>query len=385
MAGHGDIRGRENPGGLVRVGGSRSIVFMHVALLTNRAWLDEELVSFQHMVVGLIGEQVRVAQVVPEDVSSEDLSAFGECVPWLETSVVLLNRYRVGQLNGVLEGLGVDLIHALDGRMWHGGLKLAEAMDVPIVLSANSMLDIPLSRKVLGRVDVSRVAVSGATEPITGAIREAAGSELLIRCIQTGVHQHDGGPPSLGEDETMCAIVSGNGVWDADYDALLEGIAEFVKRWPMSQFFFDGQGAGQHQLWKNASEMGLMGNLSLTPRRLGHREMLLRAHALIHPQALGRSRSLTLGAMARGLPVIAREDGYLDYLIDGETAVVLSEPGAEDWSAQLERLMTERRWIAELGRRAMSWMNQHRTTSNQINGVLDMYRRMAGQTIPFPG
>ncbi len=358
---------------------------MHVALLTNRAWLDEELVSFQHLVVGLIDEQVRVAQVVPEDVSPEDLSGFGECVTWRETSVVLLNRYRVGQLNGVLDGLGVDLIHAVDGRLWHGGLKLAEAMDVPIVLSANSMLDIPLARKVLGRVDVSRVAVSGATEPITEAIREAVDSDLLIQCIPTGVHRHDAEPPELGEGQAFCAVVSGNGVWDADYEALLDGIASFVKRWPMSQFFFDGQGEGQHQLWKNASAMGLMGNVSLTPRRLGHREMLLRAHALIHPQALGKARSLTLRAMARGLPVIAREDEYLDYLIDGETAVVLGQPGPGEWSAQLERLVTEKRSVAEMGRRAIRWVNEHRSTPKQINGVLDIYRRMTGQTIPFPG
>lgn len=180
-------------------------------------------------------------------------------------------------------------------------------------------------------------------------------------------------------------IVSGNGVWDADYESLLGGIARFVERRPMSQFFFDGQGSGQHQIWKAASSMGLLGNISLTPRRLGHREMLLKAHALIHPQALGRSRSLTLRAMARCLPVIARHDPYLDYLIDGETAVVLNEPEPSDWAAELERLATDARSAGELGRSAMRWVKQHRAMSAQVAGVLDTYRRMSGQTIPFSG
>ena len=358
---------------------------MHVALLTNRAWLDEELVPFQHLVVGLIDERVRVAQVVPEGVSQDDLSAFGEIVGWGETSVSFLNRYRVSQLNETLTGLGVDLIHALDGRMWQGGLKLAESMDVPIVLSANSVLDIPLSKKILGRVDVSRVAVTCATEPLTRAISENANAAMLIETIPTGVHRHEAKPPTLNEDQALCVIVSGNGDWDADYESLLGGIRTFVNRWPTSQFFFDGQGSGQHQLWKQASSMGLMGNISLTPRQLGHRDMLLKAHALIHPQALGRSRSLTLRAFARGLAVIARADGYLDYLIDGETAVVLNQPGPADWSAQLERLITDRESVQSLGHSASRWTNENRPTSGQINHVLEMYRRMAGQTIPFPG
>ncbi len=358
---------------------------MYVALLTNRAWLDEELIPFQHLVVGLIDEQVRVAQVVPEDISSDDLSVFGDCVPWRESTVGVLNRHRVGQLHEALGVLGVDLIHALDGRLWRGGMKLAEALEVPIVLSACSMLDIPLAQRVLNRVDPSRVAVTASTEPITQAIRQTAGHDLLIQTIGTGVHGHDVEPPTPKAGQELCVIVSGNGVWDADYDALLGGIASFVKHRPMSQFFFDGQGAGQHQLWKAASAMGLLGNISLTPRRLGHREMLLRAHALIHPQALGKSRSLTLRAMARGLPVIAREDAYLDYLIDQETAVVLENPGPTDWFAQLDRLVTDTRSTTDLGRRAMLWVRKHRPTSHQIGGVLDIYRRMAGQTIPFPG
>lgn len=358
---------------------------MHVALLTNRAWLDEELIPFQHLVVGLIDEQVRVAQVVPEGVSPEDLSGFGGQVPWRESSVPALNQYRIGNLDDVLGGLGVDLVHALDGRMWRGGLKLAESLGAPIVLSACSKLDIRLAQRMLPGLDSSRVAVTAATEPIALAIREAAGPDLLIGTIGTGVHSHNNAEPTvLTPGQTPCVIVSGNGVWDADYEALMGGIGMFIERQPMSQFFFDGQGGGQHQVWKAANAAGLLGNVSLTPRRLGHREMLLKAHALIHPQALGRSRSLTLRAMARGLPIIARHDPYLDYLIDGETAVVLGDPDPQRWASELDRLVDETRATAELGRSAMRWIKQHRTTSQQVAGVLDVYRRMAGQTIPFP-
>ncbi len=357
---------------------------MYVALLTNKAWLDEELTPFQHLVVGLIDERVRVAQVVPEGISSDDVSAFGDHVTWRESKVSTLNRYRVAGVEDELGGLGVDLIHALDGRLWHGGLRLAEALGLPIILSACSMLDIRLSQRVLPGLDPARVAVTAATDPIMQAIREHAGPDMLIKTIGTGVHSHDIHTRTARDGQALCVIVSGNGVMDADYEMLLEGVAEFTRHHPASQFFFDGQGGGQHQIWKAASTMGLLSNFSLIPRRLGHREMLLNAHALIHPQALGKSRSLTLRAMARGLPVIARHDPYLDYLIDGQTAVVLDDPEPGIWTAELNRLVDNPGAATDLGRSAWQWVKQNRPTSYQVNGVLDVYRRITGQTLAFP-
>lgn len=359
---------------------------MHAALLANRAWLDEELTGFQHLVVGLIDEQVRVVQVVPDEgVTPEDLSAFGGHVSWRESQVPSMNRYRIGRLAEPLKAIGVDLVHALDGRMWRGGLKLAQALEAPIILGAHSRLDIPLAQRLAGRLDPARVAVTAATEPIAQAIRQHVSSDLSVQVIATGVHSHGTDPPAPQADQALCVIVSGNGLWDGDYEALMGGIAALVERRPMSQFFFDGQGGGQHRIWKAASSMGLLANISLTPRRLGHREMLLHAHALIHPQALGKSRGLTLRAMARGLPVIARHDPHLDYLIDGQTATVLVEPTPKVWAHELNRLIEDQTNIAALGRRAQAWIKENRPTSRQVAGVLDLYRRMTGQSIPFPG
>jgi len=357
---------------------------MHVALLANRAWLDEELTPFKRLLVGLIDEQVRVAQVVPESIPADDLSGFGDHVPWREGNLAWVNNRRITGLSEPLEALGVDLIHALDGRMWRAGLALGESLGAPVILSACSKLDIPLAQRLLGRLDPTKVAITAATEPLGKALVELVGPDVLIKTIQTGVHPEPPKPQAQDEPGEFCAIVSGNGVWDKDYDTLLGGIASFVRHHPMSQFFFDGQNSGQHQVWKAANAMGLLANLSLIPRRLGHRQLLLRANVLIHPQALGKSRSLTLRAFAKGLPVIAHKDDDLDYLIDGQTAVVLNNPTSADWAQQFDKLINQPQGCAELGRSAADWVTKNRPTSRQVAGVLDVYRRMTGQTIPFP-
>ena len=356
---------------------------MYAALLTNMAWLDEELIPFQHLVVGLIDERVRVAQVVPVGVSSEELSGFGDHVFWRESRVPMMNPHRVASLAGDLTGLGVDLIHAMDGRLWRGALKLSEELNLPAVLSACSVMDIKLAQRLLPTLDPVRVAVTAATEPLTQAILEHAPEGMLVQTVGTGAHSHELKPQTISNDQALCVIVSGNGIMDEEYETLLAGIAQFVQHHPATQFFFDGQGSGQHDIWKTASSMGLLGNISLIPRRLGHREMLLKSHALIHPQPLGKSRSLTLRAMARGVPVIAHQDPYLDYLIDGTTAAVLNDPAPHDWTDVLSRMVNQPHTAAELGRTAWQWIKQNRPTSYQVNGILDTYRRITGQTIEF--
>ena len=312
---------------------------MHAALLANRAWLDEELSPFKHLLVGLIDEQVRVAQVVPADISPDDLSGFGDHVPWRESPSEWLNTRRLSGMGDTLGGLGVTLVHALHSGLWRAGLALGESMNVPVILSASSRADIAKAQKLAGKLDPSKVALTAATEPLTQALVDELGPDTLVHTIPSGVHHHNPATAMLNDRDTLCAIVSGSGVLDKDYEALLSGIASFVLKHPSSQFFFDGQDRNQHQIWKLASSMGLLPNISLIPRRLGHRDILLRAHVLIHPQALGMSRSLILRAFARGMTVLAKQDDDIDYLIDGETAIVLDNPGPEDWASQFDRLI----------------------------------------------
>jgi glycosyltransferase involved in cell wall biosynthesis len=151
------------------------------------------------------------------------------------------------------------------------------------------------------------------------------------------------------------------------------------------QFFFDGQRTDQHQVWKAVKKLDLLANVSFTARRVGHRELLMMADALIHPQAPGRSRAITLMAMAHAVPVLAAEDEFLDYLIDGHTAWLLPEPDTEAWVELIDRLIAEPGDAADLGRRARAWVGEERLASEQIARTLALYRTVSGEPLPFVG
>src|SRR5690606_24739868 len=132
-------------------------------------------------------------------------------------------------------------------------------------------------------------------------------------------------------------------------------------------------------------KLDLLRNVSMIPRRLGHRDLLLRADLLVQPQPLAQSRSITLQAMAHGLVVLAHEDPWLDYLIEDETAWLLREPDAAAWTGALNRALQDHAAAEALGQRARQWVRANRTVSHQIERVLNLYRGITGQTLPFPG
>ncbi len=357
---------------------------MHTALLANTAWLDEELPTLKHVIVGLIDEQVRIAQVVPERFPVDESSVFAERVGWAETRWRWLNRGRIVRLSDRLNELGVDLIHALDGRLWMGAAALAEKLQRPLVLNASSWMDLKEADRVCRKLVPGRAAFTATTEPLCAALRERMDESVPVELIPAGVYRSEADETQRLATDALCAIVSGNGLHDPAYDALLEGMAQLVQRQPQAQFFFDGQDSDQHHVWRAAEARGLLSNISLIPRRLGHRELLLRADVLLHPQALGKSRTLTLQAMAAGVPVVALADRWLDYLIDEQTAWVVSQPDADAWGAMLRRLVEQSDEARALAAKAREWVVQDRPASRQVEAILTLYRGLLDEPIKFP-
>jgi len=356
---------------------------MHVALIANTAWMDEELASLHHIVVGLIDESVRVVQVLPRGRAEGEVVSFGTRLSWQEGRRRWRNRRALRQMVPPLREEGVGLVHGLDGRVWRSSLDIARQIEVPVVLSANSIYDVSLARECSSQLVPGQSAIVCATQPLTNLIEQVVGDRTLVRFIPPGVHT--GNLAERRDEEAPCIVISGNGGYDSYVGALLEGAKQVVAVQPDLQLFFDGQGADPHQLWRAISRNGLLTNSTLIPRRLGHREVLLRAGALLHPQPQGRARSLTLRAMAHAVPVLACADPVLDYLIDGQTARVLYDPTPDAWARALVGFATKPGIWRGLGQSAQQWISENRLASNQLELLLHTYRELTGEPIAFPG
>lgn len=355
---------------------------MHVALIANTAWLDEELATLHHLVVGLLDESVRVVQVLPMGRAEGEVVWFGKRLSWRERRGPFRNRRALNRLADPLKQEGVGLIHALDGRQWRAALDLGKQLNLPVVLSANSGMDIQPAARCANRLVPDQHIILCATAPLTQLIDQTIGSAVPVRHVPFGVHL--GKPTPHHDDETPCLIIGGNGGYDDNLYRLLAGAKQATEAYPDLQLFFDSQRQDPRALWRAIRREGLIANATLIPRRLGHREVLLRAGALVHPQPLGRARSLTLRAFAHAVPVIACADPILDELIDGQTAHVLQEPSAETWAKTLISFAKDPAPWRELGQSAQQWVGQQRLAATQLEHLLSTYRQLTGEPIAFP-
>jgi hypothetical protein len=365
---------------------------MQVALVANTAWMDEELAMFRHVVIGLIDEQIRTVQVLPQVIDEDDAVAFGERLSWADSSWSLIRRRRLAGLADALEEMGVDVVHALDGRLWKGAYDLAEKIGCAAVFQSGSQMDLGQLPWLRRRLDSSRMALAPLTEPLAQTMHEMLGPQVLIETIPAAAHAgrdlEDQRDTQLRRDVGeggICAVISGNAQCDDDYQALFEALTRLLEEFPQIQCFVDNMGLAQHDLWQAVHRYGILGNLSFVPRRLGHRELLLRADVLIQPQALGRSRGLTLHAMASGMPVIARADPWLDYLIDDETAWVIDKTDPEHWIARVRKLMRNPQSALDLGHRARQWIQNNRPVSRQVDQYRLLYHRVTGEGFKLQG
>jgi glycosyltransferase involved in cell wall biosynthesis len=110
---------------------------------------------------------------------------------------------------------------------------------------------------------------------------------------------------------------------------------------------------------------------------------MLHADMLVAPQALGVARSLTLQAMAQGIPVVAQIDPWLDYLIDGQTARLLDHPDADHWRKVLCELLADLEQLQFISRRSREWIDEYHVPALQVQETISVYRQLSGESIPF--
>ena len=376
---------------------------MHAALLVNSAWLDEERAAFRQLMVGLVDEQVRLTRVLPAQSldSGPGLasgSLLGGQLVWAESKIPALNQRRLLKLAEALDtvdggtggagragGAGVDLLHAFHGDLWQPALVLGDQLDVPVVCHVASWDDARRAGRLLRQLKPALTTFVATTQPIAQELRRVTENLVRIETVVPGVHVREPVSADREADASPTFAVCGDGVMDEHYAALLEGIRSVVDQRPEVQFFFDGQRSDQRQVWRAVQSMQLLGNSTFTSQRLGRRDLLLMADAVIHPQALGRSRSITLAAMGQALPVLAAEDAALDYLIDGHTAWTLDEPTGRDWAELMGRLIEDPHAAAELGLRARAWIAEERLACDQVARTLALYRSVVGAPLAFEG
>ncbi|MBL8764043.1 MAG: glycosyltransferase [Phycisphaerae bacterium] len=235
-----------------------------------------------------------------------------------------------------------------------------------------------------GEPEAGGVVLLAADEPMRAAIervgrsRRWEGSESpLARLVPWGVHATSGvfrersGQEAGGPDTLALVGLEGN---EEELRSVLAGAARLTAGGRELLLFMDSDETSASGAWAMCRRLGLVERVTLVGGLECRRDLLLRAGVLAHPVARGRHRSVTLDAMASGMPVVARRDPMIEWLDDPGLVLHVAEPGGEnDWARALDAAMRPDRGAGERIERAFRYVSSRRQAHAHVRAVLDAY------------
>lgn len=361
---------------------------MHVALIVDEERLVHEHTPLNRLSIGLIGEGLQLTRIVPDVLPARvvdegeqrvalaaRLAAPMKVLPWVR-------RERAERLLEAMEKGPPDVLYALGTDAWALGLDLARAMDRPLVVDIWSAAQI--RRAPRGRRAAVVAGYIAPTRPMAEALR-ARVDPGLVCLVPPGVASPPEPRAILPHPEKAIALaIIGGGRDVPAYRALLGGLSRLVRQMPQIQAFLELAGPREHEIWRYAQQLELLENISAITDASQHRSLLTRCDILLMPERYGELRSIMLEAMVYGMPVVAADDPFLDMLVDGESAVIVSGAGPEEWARRLQGLLGDPEEAKALGLAARERTASLHRSSDHVARLMETFQRIArGGAFPF--
>jgi glycosyltransferase involved in cell wall biosynthesis len=317
---------------------------MHVALIVDHDRWRREHALVGRVAAGLRDRDIQLTAVLPEagrlDAIDNEPPLDGAASVYTPMQVPpWMRRPRARQLVASLPAGVPDVIHAVGENAWSVALDLAREVDRPVTLevwSAELIKRIPPGRAA------SRVAgYIAMTDPIAEAVRHRVDAHL-VSVVPIGV-EIPAQPRQVltNRDDSMTLAILGSGRDLVGYRAVLTGLSRLISDLPQIQACLELRGPGEHEIWRHARRLDLLGHISSVVDAAMHRPLLTGCDVLVLPERQGQVRSIVLESLGAGMPAVTADDPYLDILVPDETALIVDHAVPDDWTDKLHSVLTD--------------------------------------------
>jgi hypothetical protein len=360
---------------------------MRLAMIIDAQRLAVEQRLINRLGVGLMAEGVELVRITPEGLHREALDE-GErrialaqrieapmrVMPWLRAA-------RIRRLAMALEAAPPDVLYLVGADTWALGLDLAAVLDRPALIDVYS----PAIAQAAPKPRTS-AHIAGYVAPCEGIAQHAIArlGNDLVHMVPMGVSANRRDRSVWGNGERVHSMAVLGSASDVNaYLALFEGLADVFAHHGSLEVFVELRGAREHEIWRNAERLNLLGRMSIIGSGAEHRPLLLRCDLLALPEGRGELRSLMLEAMAGEIPVVAANDPSLEMLRDGDTARIIPNAAGRQWSTALHELLETPETARALGARARDLVIARHRSSNQVAGLVALIERVGRRSYAF--
>jgi len=360
---------------------------MHVGMIIDGERLMHERTMLNRLTVGLIDEGLQITRIVPVEQelahdSSEQRIALARRI---ETNLRVKPWLRRARTNRVLDDMQrskPDMFYAIGRDAWPLGCDLMRVTEKPLALNVWSA-DL-VHKAPQGRFGTRPAAYIAPTAPIVEALGKRF-DPAVVSHVPMGVPVPENPHAVLDHIDDMVSLaIIGSGRDMPAYRAFISGLSRVTHEVPQVQAFLELRGPHGHDIWQHARRLDLLSHISTIRDAAQFRSLLTQCDMLIVPERYGEMCSITLEAMAYGMPVLASEDPALDFLVDKQTAVRVNAEDPDAWANALQRLINQPAEAGRLGERARAYVAEHHRSSIQVTRLAETFEScLHGQTYPF--
>jgi hypothetical protein len=356
-------------------------------IIADRAFVMRERALLSRLDIGLADEGVRVAAAVPIGLLDRVQADFPvePVVGYEEGSVIFSRTPRINRFLETLrakdrERADYDIVHAFGGSVWGIALELGRRLDALTVLEVWRPGMAERARSLRSNQRIAFFAPSPGIERLL--LREGAG--LTVRLTPWGVRSTKAPNPILREQRAASLVLVGSGRDTAAITAAFHGACRAMRDHPGTMLFVDADAALRAPIWKLARQEDLVDRVSIIDALEERRDLVIRCDIMLYPESRGEQRTVLLDAMGAGMAVIARADPMIGALVPDVTARVLTDPTAETWAAEINRLVENPVQARTLGRTARERIRNEFRATTHVRSVLDAYEWLqSSRAIPL--
>jgi len=343
------------------------------ALVISDKTISEYQTFLNHLLVGLAEQSIPVALVcgskwridplVPPSIRliQHDLVP----LPWVY-------EFGYNRLLEELAGFKPTILHCLCENGLRLVKKLAWQLDLPFIVTVNSLRGIRVPRYMLDRVRAVTVSARSIGENI-----QRRKTRLADRVKVISMSAFVDKPVSCfrNRNQQICMVTAGSFQDESMYENLLAAIRRLAIEGYEFMLFIMGQGPAERKLRREISLLGLSEVVTIVPRLQGWRSVISSADIFIRPWPEKSFNPLILEAMSTGTAVAACTGGVDDFIIDGQTAVVFEGNDEISIVRTLKGLLDRPEDAYNLAVQAQQHIKENHKVSAMVEAFTQLYRQ----------
>ena len=353
---------------------------MHIVMIIDAERILHEHPMINGLTAGLVDAGCTVTRIVPAKLDPQiretQLSATAvakqisvplKVLPWLR-------RPRLEQVTEAMPRPDPDVVYGWGQETWSLAMGPVQTIRVSGGIGTSGRLI--LLRPCREAVPRRRLAPTSRHADRSQMHFARFVDPSLVSYVPQGVTVPETpGRVFADQSRPIAMTIVGSGRDLLSYRAMLSGISRVMQNELNLHAVLELRGPQHHEIWRHARRLELLGNISAITDAARFRTLLVHCDMLVLPERFGEIRSLTLEAMAMGIPVVAADDPVIDFLIADETALIVTEAEADSWATQLRKLLSSQEFSQQLGMAGRRFVQQHHSLDRQVNTLLETLKR----------